>query len=93
MSEQFDFSEALRLLKSGKRVARAGWNGRGMWVCLQKAYPDGIPINSNTAEATGLPLGSSQRFLPYLMMRTADGAFVPWLISQTDALSDDWSEA
>jgi hypothetical protein len=27
--------EAVELLKMGKRVARAGWNGRGMWLGLQ----------------------------------------------------------
>ena len=30
-----DFGEALRALKSGKRVSREGWNGRGMWLELQ----------------------------------------------------------
>ena len=30
-----DFSEALIHLKQGKRVARAGWNGKGMWIALQ----------------------------------------------------------
>ena len=33
--EQTDFSWALRLLKAGKKVARAGWNGKGMWLNLQ----------------------------------------------------------
>lgn len=32
MPEQFDFSLALEYLKAGKRVARAGWNGKGMWI-------------------------------------------------------------
>lgn len=72
------------------KIQREGWNGKGMFVVYQKAYPEGIPINKNTAEATGLPEGTVCRFLPYLMMKTADGAFVPWLISQTDALADDW---
>lgn len=30
-----DFGEALRALKSGARVARKGWNGKGMWLELQ----------------------------------------------------------
>jgi hypothetical protein len=85
-----DFSEALRHVKAGKKIARSGWNGKAMYVVYQKAYPQGIPINKNTADATGLPEGSVQKFLPYLMMRTADGSFVPWLISQTDALAEDW---
>lgn len=85
-----DFSTALRHVKGGSKIARSGWNGKGAYVVYQKGYPDGIPINKNTAEATGVPEGTVMRFLPYLMMKTADGAFVPWLISQTDALAEDW---
>lgn len=31
-----NFSQALEAIKSGNRVARQGWNGRGMWVHLQR---------------------------------------------------------
>ena len=85
-----DFSDALRLMKSRKKLQRSGWNGKGMYVVYQAGYPEGIPINKNTAEATGEAEGTVMRFLPYLMMKTADGAFVPWLISMTDALATDW---
>lgn len=88
-----DFGWALAQLRLGARVARAGWNGKGMWIAYQKAYPDGIPINANTAEATGIPQGTVCKFLPYLMMKTADNSFVPWLASQTDILSADWDYA
>lgn len=27
--------EALEAMRDGKRVARSGWNGRGMWLALQ----------------------------------------------------------
>lgn len=87
-----NFGEALSFLKDGFRVARSGWNGKGMYVVLQAGYPDGIPINKNTAEATGLEQGTVCVFRPYLMMCTVDGSFVPWVISQTDALADDWTE-
>lgn len=85
-----DFSTALLAVKAGRKIARAGWNGKGMFVVYQKGYPQGIPINKNTSEATGIPEGTTCRFLPYLMFYTADGAFVPWLASQTDILADDW---
>lgn len=75
---------------NGRRVRRAGWNGKGMYLAYQKGYPDGIPINANTAEATGIALGTVCRFLPYLMMCTVTGDFVPWLASQTDILAEDW---
>jgi hypothetical protein len=30
-----NFGEAIEALKSGKRVSRSGWNGKGMWLSLQ----------------------------------------------------------
>lgn len=38
--EPMDFSWALRMLKAGKKVARGGWNGKGMHVemCNGKDY-------------------------------------------------------
>jgi hypothetical protein len=86
-----DFGEALALLRNGKRVARDGWNGKGMFVVYQRGYPEGIAINSNTAQATGIPEGTVCNFRPYLMMRTVGGEFVPWVASQTDLLAEDWA--
>ena len=91
MGEGFDFGEALRGMRSGLRVQRAGWNGKGMWLALQKGYPEGVPANANSAEAFHIPEGTTIRILPYIAMKTVDGAFVPWLASQTDMLAQDWS--
>jgi hypothetical protein len=88
--EPRDFGWALNALRNGYLVQRQGWNGRDMWIVLQRGYPEGIPIDKTTAEATGIPEGAVCRFLPYIMMKTADGSFVPWLASQTDILSNDW---
>lgn len=85
-----DFSLALIWCRAGARIYRRGWNGKNMFVVYQAGYPDGIGINANTAEATGIKQGTICRFSPYLMMRTADGSFVPWVASQTDLLADDW---
>jgi hypothetical protein len=68
----FDFSEALDEVKMGHKIARSGWNGKGMWVALQ------------------VPDTNSKMSLPYLYIKTADNHLVPWLISQTDALAEDW---
>lgn len=91
MKKNVGFDKALVACISGKKIQRSGWNGKGMYVTYQKAYPDGIAINKNTAEATGLVEGTVCRFHPYLMMKTADNMFVPWLVSQTDLLAKDWS--
>lgn len=76
-----DFGIALDELRRGKRMARKGWNGKGMWVALQEPdehskmslpyfyieYPEGHPAHPR-------------------------GASVPWLASQTDLLARDWVE-
>lgn len=87
-----NFGEALQTLKGGGTVFRDGWNGKEMCLYYQRGYPDGIPINKNTAESIGLPEGEVHKFLPYIMMKTVQGAFVPWLASQTDLLAEDWVE-
>jgi hypothetical protein len=69
------FGDAIHYLKFGvpeRKVGRLGWNGKGMWVALQR------------------PDFNSKMGLPYLYMSTVDGKLVPWVISQTDALTDDW---
>lgn len=85
-----NFSNALDLLKDGKKIARKNWNGKRMYLVFQKGYPNGIPINANTAGATGIPEGTICRFRPYIMMFTAQRDFVPWVASQSDLLEDDW---
>ena len=87
------FDWALEQLRNGARLQRRGWNGKGMWICLQKGYPAGIPVNKNTAEATGIQEGVIARFLPYIMLKVVSedvAVFVPWVASHTDLLSRDW---
>lgn len=86
-----NFGEILEELKNGKRAERLGWNGKGLYVVLQKGYPNGIPINKNTSEATGIAEGTICIFSPYFMIKSIDNSFVPWLPSQTDILAEDWN--
>lgn len=85
-----DFADALRAVKAGARIARSGWNGRGMWVAFMPGHPGGHPADVQTAEAHRLGVGEIVKVPPYLVLRTAGGDLVPWTISQTDALADDW---
>ena len=85
-----DFGAALRLLQSGARVRRTGWNGQDMHVALMPGYPDGVQANETTARAHDLEPGSWVIVRPYLVMWAADGSIVNWTISQSDALAKDW---
>lgn len=73
-----NFGSALEALKSGMKVSRQGWNGKGLWLELQR--PD---ENSKMT----LPY----IFISYPDdAKTTPGARVPWLASQTDLLAEDW---
>jgi len=37
MEEILDFGGAVRRLQDGKKVARKGWNGKGMYIQMRKA--------------------------------------------------------
>ena len=79
--QSMNFGEALEALKAGKKVARAGWNGKGIYIELQK--PDQhskmtlpyiyIVTNGLITDNPAAPKG-----------------VVPWLASQTDMLAEDW---
>ena len=73
-----DFGTALHCLKSRQKVARAGWNGVGLWLEMQT--PD---------EHSKMTLPYIYISYPD-DANTTPGAKVPWLASQTDLLSDDW---
>jgi hypothetical protein len=88
--EGMTFGHAIEAAKQGAKIARAGWNGKGMFVVYQKGYPEGIPCNAQTAEAFGYELGELFRCRPYLQMRCADGTHQMWLASQSDILEEDW---
>lgn len=76
-----NFGGAIEALRSHKRVARKGWNGRGIFIELQ--VPDAyskmtspyIYINTTGLQTTN---------------EAAPKSLVPWLASQTDMLAVDW---
>ncbi len=81
------FGDAIAALKAGKKVARAGWNGKGMFLFLVQ----GSTFTVNRPPLLGIyPEGTEINYCPHVDMRTADGKIVPWLASQTDVLAEDW---
>jgi hypothetical protein len=79
------FGHAVVALKQGHKVARAGWNGKGMFLYH-------VPANSYPAqtEAARGTFGDMVPYGAYIAMKTAQNNVVPWLASQTDVLADDW---
>lgn len=81
------FSAALEQIKEGKRLARAGWNGKDMFIFL---------VPGSTFKVNREPLlsmlgeGADVTYHAHIDMKTAQGYIVPWLASQADMLANDW---
>ena len=84
-----NFGQALDLLRSGKKVCRENWNGKGMFIFLVP----GSEFKVNRPPLLGLyPEGTLIKYHSHIDMKTADNVIVPWLASQTDVLAEDWME-
>ena len=89
------FGLAIEAMKQGAKVARAGWNGKGMWLALSggvvgrmvQAENFWSQANQDYAESRG----GKAHVLPCITMKTATGEILMgWLASQTDMLAEDW---
>lgn len=84
--DAMSFGHAVEALKMGKKVARKGWNGKGMflWYVPEGKYPARMEAIKGHYPCDLVPYSA------YIAMKAADGAVVPWLASQTDVLAEDW---
>ena len=95
-STGLDFGDAIRALKEGYRVSRAGWNGKDMWLALSgslegRRIPAASFWSKHNAEYAAQTVDGSANVLPCITMKTADGSILMgWLASQTDMLAEDW---
>jgi hypothetical protein len=74
------FGMALDALKQDMRVARTGWNGKGMWLELCQLQ---VRLRSTNVH-------ESFEAAPWIGLKTVDDKVVPWTPSQTDLLANDW---
>jgi hypothetical protein len=85
-----DFGQALQALKESKRVRRAGWNGKGMFLYLVP----GSSFEVNRAPLLGIyPKGTTIDYNSHVDIKTAQGYCVPWICSQAYMLEEDWELA
>ena len=89
-----NFGKALEFLKQGHKVARKGWNGKGMFIYLVRGQK---VAKCNLRNEAHLHLEVKDHhheeitISSHVDMKAADGSIVVgWLASQTDMLADDW---
>lgn len=81
---------AIKEMQNGAKVARAGWNSKGMFLFLVP----GSTFQVNRAPLLGIyPEGTEINYQSHIDLKTADGQIVPWNASQSDLLATDWELA
>lgn len=87
MPQSFNFGGALTALKLGKKVARTGWNGQGMFVYLVPAgaYVPCTEVAKSLVNDEGLV-----EYNPYFAIKTVSGTVSTWVPSVNDCLAEDW---
>ena len=95
--DSMTFGLAIEAMKKGLKVQRKGWNGKGMFIYIQKgSVIPAVNINPEVAkhlfgDTTLLEGDATVSINPHIDMKSADGSLViGWLASQADMLSDDW---
>lgn len=82
----FGIGEAISKLKSGKKCARTGWNGKDQYIELVKnaSY---IKTDGTVVNAEHEAIGNS-----VIAFIGTSGIQLGWLASQADLLAEDWYE-
>lgn len=95
MYKDLTYGQALMQLKLGDKVARAGWNGKGMWVSMTSGKTLDMDVHdiwTDNVRDIAIENGGTVEILPYMSIKTADGKLqIGWLASQSDTLANDWS--
>ena len=84
LTHDMTFGQALDALKTGQKVSRHNWNGKGQYIelAVRISYIDHngneINVGHNTMGNKAIAFVGNQ------------GAQLGWLASQADMLSDDW---
>lgn len=88
------FGQAIEAMRGGFKVARSGWNGKGMYIWLMPGsvvHRRGDITDPHLKEINDASGNDTITFGPSARMRAADGSVVTgWLASQTDMFAEDW---
>lgn len=86
-ASQMSFSHALTALNGGRRLSRAGWDSKDIFI---------FKVNGSEFKVNREPLlsilgeGTDVSYCPHIDMKNADGSICVWNASQADLFANDW---
>ena len=86
MNTNLNFGQAIEAAKKGKRVARTGWNGSGIFAYI-------VPANSYPAQTGVAKEYWGEKLVPYRQywaLKTTQEDVATWSPSGSDSLAEDW---
>lgn len=83
-TDAMPFGLAIEAVKKGKRISRAGWNGKGQYVELATGIGY-VGADGKTVNAEHVAIGNKA-----LAFVGTSGVQMGWLASQADMLAEDW---
>ncbi|WP_219930931.1 DUF2829 domain-containing protein [Pectobacterium parmentieri] len=84
-----NFGQALEAVKSGAKIYREGWNGKGQFVIKAGGYT----VSEARPGSDYAKAGITGEFTiqPHLDLKNAQGHMQPgWVPSQSDLFAEDW---
>lgn len=95
--DNYDFGTAIKFLKAGGAIRRAGWNGKGMFVIKQvpaSIKEDVIPnMQSLPQIAKDILMSRNSPHIDYtnqMLIINPDGRADSWVPSSSDVFAEDW---
>lgn len=84
-NQNLSFGEAIEAAKLGKKVARQGWNGQGMFAYI-------VPAASYPAQTDAIKtvFPDTVPYRAYWALKTAQNDVATWAPSGSDSLANDW---
>jgi len=96
MIENQNFGQAIEALKQYKKVARQGWNGKGMFVFKQVPANVGIQYVPNmqslpqSVKDEFVKRGKDIHYTNQMCIVKEDNTIDSWVASSSDTLANDW---
>lgn len=96
MEENLNFGQALEALKEGKRIARKGWNGKGMFIFKQVPANVGIQYVPNMQSLPSevknefVKRGNNLNYSNQMCIVKEDNTIDSWVASSSDTFAEDW---
>jgi len=85
--EGMTFGQAIEAMKAGQKVARSGWNGKGMFAYYVQA--NSYPVQTGAAKSH-FGEGAMVPYNAYMAIKNVNETVSTWVPSVNDVLSDDW---